>query len=712
MIVKKRNSISGKLVLGFSFSITILIICLTVTICTRLKKESLKSFEQEWTSTLSHVGNTISTVFNNTQNSLKMLADNEILKNVDDSLHSYVNETGQIKVSETQKSLVEQELVRLFKSFYTAYPEYVEVYYGTKWGGYATSFDGEMSGGYDPRQRGWYKQSLAADGNSIITEAYASTVGDVVVGLSQSVYNFQNEFVGNIGIEITLKTMTELIAESKVGQTGFIMAVQEDGVIIADPRHSDFVFKKIAETNVLGLNTILSTETGIFSLLMDEKQYLAQVISIKNPNWKLIAFMEEEEVLKDYLYTQKTMIMIGVILLILFAVGTALFALKLLRPISSIMATIDRISQGDFTTKLSIKTKDEFSVMAERFNIAIDNISSAMNSVQNSTKQVLTAGDSLVLNMTETANSIQQIHSNLDGVKYQTENQATSVTETTATIEEVITSIGNLNSNIEKQSTKLNESSSSIQKMLGSMDIISSTLKENERLINNLFDRTAKGQQKVMDAGKVTEKIEEESTNLLEASNIIQSVAKNTNLLAMNAAIEAAHVGENGKGFAVVADEIRKLAHNSDLQGRRIADVIQESLDTIKSLAIAKKEEEAVFHQIYSLAELVLNKQKILIDTVNELSIGNREVLCGIEQLSNVTDEVKRGSKEMLKGSEIVSSEMSKLNRLTNEINNKMTEITNNVVQIDEVVQEVESISQLCTNNMTDLSGKISLFKV
>ena len=248
--------------------------------------------------------------------------------------------------------------------------------------------------------------------------------------------------------------------------------------------------------------------------------------------------------------------------------------------------------------------------------------------------------------------------------------------------------------------------------MVANIASITSTLEKTNEVIKTLANATADGKDTVTNANGITQKIAEESGSLIEASSVIQHIASQTNLLAMNAAIEAAHAGEAGKGFAVVADEIRKLAEDSAAQGKSITATLKTLSGEIEALSASAKTAGEKFQIIFTLSNQVKTMSTQLTDAMREQENGSNEVLSAIKDINNVTVEVQESAEEMLKGGESVAEAMRTLDNLTRLMSDSMKEMALGAGQINNAVQEVNGIAQKNKQSIENLVEKVSKFKV
>jgi methyl-accepting chemotaxis protein len=399
----------------------------------------------------------------------------------------------------------------------------------------------------------------------------------------------------------------------------------------------------------------------------------------------------------------------------LISAGIVFFtAVKISSPIVKVSRTLKDISEGegDLTKQITINSKDEIGDLAHYFNLTLEKIRNLVITIKTQAVALFDIGNELSTNMTETAAAVNEITANIQSIKGRVINQSASVTETNATMEQITVNIDKLNEQIDHQTSSVTQSSSAVEQMLANIQSVTQTLVNNMENVKKLAGDSEVGRTGLQEVAADIQEIAKESEGLLEINTVMQNIASQTNLLSMNAAIEAAHAGEAGKGFAVVADEIRKLAENSGEQSKTISVVLKKIKDAIDKITLSTNTVLNKFEAIDSEVRVVYDKVENIRNAKEEQSTGSQQILEAIEQLNDITQVVKGGSTEMLEGSNEVIQESKNLESVTQEITNGMNEMATGADQINTAVNRVNEISGVNRENINVLVKEVSRFKV
>lgn len=386
----------------------------------------------------------------------------------------------------------------------------------------------------------------------------------------------------------------------------------------------------------------------------------------------------------------------------------------MIKPLRNIKNAVANLSSGDadLTARIQIDKNDEFGQVASEVNKFIEMLHQIIIDLDKSQKVLNSVGNELGTNAQESASATAQILANIESIRRQTENQSSSVQNTSKVLNSSSVVVNELSSLIEEQTAGITESSAAIEQMLGNISNVTKSVNIMSDSYNELRHTVDEGQIKLSTVNTKVQEISEQSKMLLKANAIIAQIASETNLLAMNAAIEAAHAGEAGKGFSVVADEIRTLAENSSSQSKNISKELQNITNSIEGVVNLSSDSQKAF---IAIVEQISSTNKIISEITNamdEQQLASKQIFEALSQIKDQSLEVSDKSKMMNRGIVDVSNDMSSVIQVSTTIQGSMDEMTAGMQQIGSATQNVSSLATETSTNINAMNQKITLFKV
>jgi methyl-accepting chemotaxis protein len=314
--------------------------------------------------------------------------------------------------------------------------------------------------------------------------------------------------------------------------------------------------------------------------------------------------------------------------------------------------------------------------------------------------------------MKQTAADISAIMTNVEGINHQVLGQSQSVGQASATATEILENLDRLNELIEDQSANVTQSSASIEEMISNIESVMKNIDQMGKAFTTLESVSGDGQNKLRTMIAVVREVAAQSNRLQEANTIIKSIAAKTNLLAMNAAIEAAHAGDKGKGFAVVADEIRKLAELSAGQSKEISADIKQIQDKINSVSGASVVAEQSFASIMEQIGILGRFESEIRNAMREQIEGSRQVLEATAQINDITVRVRNGSSDMVAGSRAIGEMMRGLSVSSQDIKTGMEGVIHDSAAMKQSLAQVQNTIVVNEGAAAALMGEMERFQI
>ena len=385
---------------------------------------------------------------------------------------------------------------------------------------------------------------------------------------------------------------------------------------------------------------------------------------------------------------------------LIVTVVSFIFSKRIVLPLSTIANSFGTLATGagDLTVRLESKEdgNDVIARMSTSFNHFLEMLGNIIKSIQSEAEQLGNVSNNLNDTVSQTKTAIGDINGQTDTLSKNAINLSASIEETTSTVHEISKTIESLNYQIGNQANSVNESSAAIEEMVANIQSVSNNLGRASKTFTELKGASETGRNTMEGVIESVKETAQHSQQLLEANELIETIASQTNLLAMNAAIEAAHAGDAGKGFSVVADEIRKLAEDTSEQSKKIAEMLRIVVSNIGNVVDQSTDANTVFEDISGQIGNVNDLMSEISMSMNEQAEGSQQVLESLRTMQNTTTLILNGSSEMNSGAAMVQKEMVNLRDFAYQVK----EVTQNVSQrMDQINNSVDSVSSLSGKN-------------
>ena len=575
----------------------------------------------------------------------------------------------------------------------TAYPG---VYDSVSWGPFDGSgvLYGETKSGFKEMQnkdKAWYKETMTGAKDYFMSSPVISqATGKIIVNAIALSKDAEDKNVGMVLAAIYVESVTKKVESLKLGEDGYSLLVSKEGTYIVNPDEAAVMKKKISEDEDPAVRTLgekmLSGEDGVYRYTnKDGQDMLAFYSFIPATGWGMATIAYEDELFAPVNNALKIMVAISLVLLVLISLGILMTVNRAMNPLKAMMDEIHLLAEGDFRDRPSrVTTGNELGVLAAAVRDMRKGVNKVMKAVYDSSESLSASAEELNATTEQSAEASNQVASSIVNVAQGTSEQLEAVGGTTEAIE-------HLNETLQRVSTQADNAAAQGREAADVARDGGKTLEQAIQQIQHI-------EQSTIHSTEVVTSLGERSKEIGQIVGTISGIAEQTNLLALNAAIEAARAGEQGRGFAVVADEVRKLAESSHEAAQQIANLIQ---------ATQKDTDDAV-------KGMQAGSEEVRVGTQNIVSMGEafRKIIDIVEQVSAEIQGISKAIGGMAENGREIVGHIRTIGTTSRTAAEEAETVSAATEEQSASVQEIANASQNLARMASELKQEVQKFKL
>ncbi|PKL15407.1 MAG: hypothetical protein CVV50_00285 [Spirochaetae bacterium HGW-Spirochaetae-6] len=525
-----------------------------------------------------------------------------------------------------------------------------------------------------------------------------------------SVSSYKSEFRHLIRAE----DFKQNVLSMKIGESGYATIFNLEGEVLIHPifsKGTNLYSAKDAK-GVEFIKEMIERKKGKITYWWKNKgenearEKFALFSTIPETEWLIIATSYNSELYSELWSLAFFLGSIIIGILVLMILVSFFFNRSILNPINKILLRVNDIDhgQGDLTKRLEIGNRDEMGEISQSFDGFLEKIKRMIRDLKLNIVGMKEAADDLSSTSTQSAAGVQEISASIRSVVDNTGLEKQKLDESTQRVNRILTGIDAIYDLTEKVEAQIQQSSSSIEEMAANINSTAELATEADSSSEQLARISEEGNEAMRVLAGSIKDVSENSNKIVEMVQLIMDISEQTNLLAMNAAIEAAHAGEYGKGFAVVAEEIRKLADRSAQGAKEIQGVVKEISQSIQGNLQQAEKTGRNFSLLKQNIDKLRHVNHEISSGMEEQKDANEAILGALIQLKEVGEQIAERSKREKKEGEGVAGSLKELNILSQEIAVAMEE---QKTALEEAAHSAEHITEI-SNGLKEIAQGIA----